>query len=172
MTSGCPESIRWVIPVVKSASAVGLVGGLRSPLLGQVTSTGLTTYFQLAVGAHVRARDFGRNFVAANVMLVGVLAVTKRFWSASENQGLAAGAAIGETICSFVAGFSQSGRGDNLGQTSAGRPVCLAGDERPDPRPAWVMQPTPCDVNGQRVPSCRGCRRRRLVARLRRVRMW
>lgn len=78
---GLPEPIRWVIPVVKAASVAGLVGGLRSPALGRATSIGLLSYFVLAVGAHVRARDFGRNFAAANIMLVTVAAVTMRFWT-------------------------------------------------------------------------------------------
>lgn len=65
----------------KTASVVGLVGGLRSTALGRATSLGLTTCFVLAVGAHIRARDFGRNFAAANTTLVTVVAVTKRFWT-------------------------------------------------------------------------------------------
>lgn len=78
---GLPESVRWAIPVAKTASVIGLVGGLRSPALGRATSLGLTTYFVLAVGAHVRAKDFGRNFAAANIMLITVVVITKRFWT-------------------------------------------------------------------------------------------
>lgn len=91
---GLPESVRWAIPVVKIASVIGLVGGLRSSALGRATSVGLTTYFVLAVSAHIRARDFGRNFAAANVMLVTVVAVTKRFWTdpAASRWGTATGA--------------------------------------------------------------------------------
>ncbi|MGH3725979.1 MAG: DoxX family protein [Mycobacterium sp.] len=54
---GLPQRIWWVLPVVKSASAVGLIGGIWSAALGRLTAFMLAVYFTLAVGAHVRARD-------------------------------------------------------------------------------------------------------------------
>ena len=65
-----------MFPVVKFAAAVGLVGGIWVPGLGLLTSAALVLYFVLAVGAHVRASDFGRNlFVNATGMLAVCVAV-------------------------------------------------------------------------------------------------
>ena len=75
-----PQHDRWIFPVVKTASVVGLLGGLRSPALGRTTSVGLHSYFVLAIAAHVQAKDFRRNFAAANLMLVTCAAVSSRFW--------------------------------------------------------------------------------------------
>jgi DoxX-like family len=54
---GVPESIRPVLPVVKAASAVGLLSVTRFPALARLTTAMLTLYFVLAVGAHIRVRD-------------------------------------------------------------------------------------------------------------------
>ncbi|OHT87768.1 DoxX family protein [Mycobacteroides saopaulense] len=66
---GLPQRIWWVLPVVKSASAVGLAGGIRWPALGRLTAFMLTVYFTLAVGAHLRAHDKMVNAVPAASML-------------------------------------------------------------------------------------------------------
>ncbi len=65
-----PQDGRWIFPVVKGASAIGLVGGIRFPWLAKLTLVMLTIYFTLAVGAHVRARDMGRNAAGASALLV------------------------------------------------------------------------------------------------------
>ena len=65
-----PQEGRWVFPVVKGASVVGLLGGIRFPWLAKLTLVLLTIYFTLAVGAHVKARDFGRNAAGASGLLV------------------------------------------------------------------------------------------------------
>jgi hypothetical protein len=72
-----PQQGRWVFPIVKAAAAIGLLGGTRSPGLAKLTLIMLTIYFSLAVGAHVRARDFGANAAAATTLLAtyGTLAV-------------------------------------------------------------------------------------------------
>ena len=71
-----PRRLWWVFPVIKFAAVVGLVAGTWVPWLGLVTSVALVAYFVLAVGAHVRVRDFGRNlFVNASGMLVICVAV-------------------------------------------------------------------------------------------------
>lgn len=54
---GCPPAVRRVLPVVKAASAVGLLGAGRFPTLARVTTAALTLYFTLAVAAHLRVRD-------------------------------------------------------------------------------------------------------------------
>ena len=65
------------MPPVKFAAAAGLVAGIWIPYLGTVTSLALVAYFVVAIGAHVRARDFGRNlFVNATGMLLVCLVVT------------------------------------------------------------------------------------------------
>lgn len=56
-TVGLPDNIRPVLPVVKAASAVGLVSVSRFPALARLTTAMLTVYFVLAVGAHIRVRD-------------------------------------------------------------------------------------------------------------------
>jgi hypothetical protein len=64
-----PQQGRWVFPIVKAAAAIGLLGGTRSPGLAKLTLILLTVYFTLAVGAHVRVRDFGANAAAATSLL-------------------------------------------------------------------------------------------------------
>lgn len=73
-----PAERRWIFPVVKAASAVGLAAAPRYPGLARLTAAMLTFYFVLAVGAHVRVRDIGLNFTAASSLLVfySILAVT------------------------------------------------------------------------------------------------
>lgn len=73
---GFPRRFWWLFPVIKFSAVAGLVGGLWIPGLGLVTSAALVAYFLLAVGAHVRARDLGRNlFVNALGMLAICVAV-------------------------------------------------------------------------------------------------
>lgn len=73
---GFPRRLWWLFPVVKFAAVIGLVLGIWLPGLGLVTSIALVVYFLLAIGAHVRARDFGRNlFLNATGMLAICVAV-------------------------------------------------------------------------------------------------
>ncbi|MCF8608107.1 DoxX family protein [Gordonia sp. HY442] len=65
-----PAEHRWIFPVIKAASAVGLAAAPRYPGLARLTAAMLTIYFVLAVGSHVRARDIGLNFTAASSILV------------------------------------------------------------------------------------------------------
>ncbi len=71
-----PVDKRWIFAPIKAASAIGLASVWRFPALARFTAVMLTVYFSLAVGSHVRVRDFGRNFVAASTLLVtyGVVA--------------------------------------------------------------------------------------------------
>ncbi|WP_161897239.1 DoxX family protein [Gordonia spumicola] len=73
-----PQTNRWIFPVVKGASAIGLASVTRSPTLARLTAIMLTVYFTLAVSAHVRVRDFGLNAAAATSFLLfyGALAAT------------------------------------------------------------------------------------------------
>jgi hypothetical protein len=54
---GVPQEIRWVLPVSKAASVIGLLSARRYPPLARLTTAMLTLYFALAVGAHLRAHD-------------------------------------------------------------------------------------------------------------------
>lgn len=56
-TVGLPASVRPVLPVVKVASAIGLLCASRFPGLARLTTALLTVYFTLALGAHIRVRD-------------------------------------------------------------------------------------------------------------------
>lgn len=73
-----PAENRWIFPVIKGASAIGLASVYRSPALARFTAVMLTVYFALAVGMHIRARDFGLNAASATSLLTlyGALAVT------------------------------------------------------------------------------------------------
>jgi hypothetical protein len=66
---GIPEEVRFIFPVIKSASAVGLLGGLRWPRLGQLTASALVAYFIAALGFHVRAKDTPVRYAPAAGML-------------------------------------------------------------------------------------------------------
>ncbi|WP_163544351.1 DoxX family protein [Occultella kanbiaonis] len=66
-----PRGYWWVTPPIKFAAAAGLIAGIWIPFLGALTSGALILYFVLAISAHIRARDFGRNlFVNATGMFV------------------------------------------------------------------------------------------------------
>jgi hypothetical protein len=61
---------KWwpVLTPVKAAATLGLLAGRRSPQVGRLTALALATYFVIAVGAHARARDLGRNALNATVL--------------------------------------------------------------------------------------------------------
>ncbi|UXA20496.1 DoxX family protein [Mycobacterium sp. SMC-4] len=58
-----PRRWWWIMPPIKFAAAAGLLAGLWIPYLAALTCAALVLYFVLAIAAHVRARDFGRNLV-------------------------------------------------------------------------------------------------------------
>jgi DoxX-like family len=51
---GVPLDIRWILPVCKAASVIGLLSASRIPALARLTTAMLTVYFVLAVGAYPR----------------------------------------------------------------------------------------------------------------------
>jgi hypothetical protein len=72
-----PRRFWWVFTPIKLAAAAGLLVGGWVPEIGLAACLGLVLYFVLAIGAHVRARDFGRNlFVNATGMLVLTVGTT------------------------------------------------------------------------------------------------
>jgi hypothetical protein len=73
-----PPDIRWILPVVKGAAAIGLLSVFRFPALARLTTAMLTLYFVLAVGAHIRARDRLVNAIPAASFLVTFAAMTAK----------------------------------------------------------------------------------------------
>ena len=74
---GFPRRFWWVFTPIKLAAAVGLLVGVWVPEIGLAACIGLILYFVLAIRAHIRARDFGRNlFVNAIGMLVLTIGTT------------------------------------------------------------------------------------------------
>jgi hypothetical protein len=72
-----PE-LRPILPVVKAASALGLMSVFRYPALARFTTFMLTLYFVAAVGFHVRAKDWSPGLVAASsfLLLYGAMTAT------------------------------------------------------------------------------------------------
>ena len=75
---GVPPDIRWVLPVTKAASAVGLLSVYRFPWLARLTTAMLTIYFVLAVGAHARVRDPAFKAIPAALFLATYAAMTAK----------------------------------------------------------------------------------------------
>ena len=73
---GLPEQVRPVLPVVKAASALGLLSVYRFPALARLTTFMLTVYFVLAVSAHVRAKDWSPGLAASTSLLALFAAMT------------------------------------------------------------------------------------------------
>ena len=75
---GLAEELRPAIPVVKFASALGLLSVFRYPALARLTTFMLTVYFVLAIGFHLKARDTSPGLVAATTFLglFGAMTVT------------------------------------------------------------------------------------------------
>jgi hypothetical protein len=77
-TVGLPENVRPVLPVVKTAAAVGLLSAGRFPGLARLTTAMLTLYFTLAVGSHIRVRDKVVNALPAMTFLAVFAAMTAK----------------------------------------------------------------------------------------------
>ncbi|MDQ2708416.1 MAG: DoxX family protein [Actinomycetota bacterium] len=69
-----PRRLWPVIAPTKAVSAVGLIIGIWWLPLAIVTCVALVVYFVLAVGAHLRARDIGRNLLSAIGLLAAYVA--------------------------------------------------------------------------------------------------
>ena len=82
---GCPRWLRNTIPVLKAASAVGLLVGRREPRLGRLTTDALVVYFVGALGAHARVRDEAWRYAAAAGML-GVTVVARQAYRDGEGE--------------------------------------------------------------------------------------
>ncbi|MHB8464429.1 MAG: DoxX family protein [Acidimicrobiales bacterium] len=54
---GCSPRVQEALPIIKAASALGLLAGARMPRLGRFTAGALVAYFGCAIGLHLRAGD-------------------------------------------------------------------------------------------------------------------
>ena len=77
-TLGVPQDIRWVLPLAKAASVLGLLSAGRVPALARLTTAMLTLYFALAVGAHLRVRDRLVNLIPAASFLATYAVLTAK----------------------------------------------------------------------------------------------
>ncbi len=75
---GVPLNIRWILPVTKAASVIGLLSASRIPALARLTTALLTVYFVLAVSAHIRVRDRIVNTIPAASFLVTYAVLTAK----------------------------------------------------------------------------------------------
>jgi len=73
---GVPDNIRWILPVAKAASVIGMLSASRIPALARLTTAMLTLYFVLAVGAHIRVRDRIVNTLRAATFLATYAVLT------------------------------------------------------------------------------------------------
>jgi DoxX-like protein len=83
---GFPTELRIVFPAIKSASAAGLLAGLRWPPLGRVTASGLVAYFVVAMGFHARARDRPLRYMPAAAMLAWSILALRAFPSSADQR--------------------------------------------------------------------------------------
>ena len=65
----CPQQVRPVLPVVKAAAAIGLLAVYKLPALARLTTFMLTIYFTLAVGAHLKGKDYSPGLAASSSFL-------------------------------------------------------------------------------------------------------
>ncbi|OLE27855.1 MAG: hypothetical protein AUG44_09075 [Actinobacteria bacterium 13_1_20CM_3_71_11] len=82
---GVPESWLPVLGALKAAGALGLLVGLRVPVLGVAAATGVVLYFTGAIVTHVRARAFAADegfplAVGFLVLAVAALALRLASW--------------------------------------------------------------------------------------------
>ena len=73
---GLAENLRPILPIVKAASAIGLLSVYRSPALARLTTLMLTVYMVVAVAFHVKAKDWSPALVAASSFLALWAAMT------------------------------------------------------------------------------------------------
>jgi len=69
---GVPESWLTTLGIFKAAGAIGLLVGIRVPLIGIAAATGLVLFFIAAIITHLRGRDY--SFGLAIVFLLLALA--------------------------------------------------------------------------------------------------
>ena len=68
---GVPDRLRPVLPMIKIATAVGLLAGVRSPRIAAVTSASLVAYYAAAVRFHQLSGDHPIMCAPAAVLAFG-----------------------------------------------------------------------------------------------------
>src|SRR6195256_1755543 len=56
--AGVPESWMTTLGILKAAGAIGLLAGIRVPLVGIAAAVGLILFFVGAIITHLRGRDY------------------------------------------------------------------------------------------------------------------
>src|SRR5438552_16658555 len=74
---GVSESWITMLGVLKAAGALGLLVGIRVPLIGTAAAVGLVLFFVGAIITHLRARDYSFG-LAAVFLLLAVAALVLR----------------------------------------------------------------------------------------------
>ena len=74
---GVSESWITMLGALKAAGALGLLIGIRVPLIGTAAAVGLVLFFVGAIIAHLRARDYSFG-LAAVFLLLAVAALVLR----------------------------------------------------------------------------------------------
>ena len=74
-----PPRFWFVLTPLKLAAATGLVVGIWVSWLAVLTSLALVAYFLVAIAAHLRANDFGRDLLVNAVGMLGLCAGTLVF---------------------------------------------------------------------------------------------
>src|SRR5712691_9714143 len=78
--AGVPESWVTMLGALKAAGALGLLIGIRVPLIGTVAAIGLILFFVGAIITHLRARDYSFG-LAVVFLLLAVAALALRLAS-------------------------------------------------------------------------------------------
>jgi hypothetical protein len=73
---GVPESWLPFLGILKAAGAIGLLVGLRVPLIGTAAAVGVTLFFVGAIITHLRARDHSFGAAAIFLALAGAVLVS------------------------------------------------------------------------------------------------
>ncbi|MDB6065228.1 MAG: hypothetical protein JWR26_1436 [Pedosphaera sp.] len=75
--AGVSESWMTLLGILKAAGALGLLVGIRVPLIGTAAAVGLILFFVAAIIVHLRARDYSFG-LAAGFLLLAVAALVLR----------------------------------------------------------------------------------------------
>lgn len=77
---GWPRRYWPLMPPLKFAAAAGLTAGLWIGYLALITTVALVLYFMIAIGIHIRARDF-RQYLFVNATGMLTVCVGTLVWS-------------------------------------------------------------------------------------------
>ncbi len=67
--TGVPESWITMLGILKAAGAIGLLVGIRVPLIGTAAAVGLVLFFVGAIITHLRARDYSFGLAVVFLLL-------------------------------------------------------------------------------------------------------